>query len=757
MLYQVTWQRMLALFSGADVYAATVIVAAFMAGLGLGHLAGGYVADGVTRRTSLVLFGVAEAAIALFGLLSTALYYGFLYQRLGQVAIGSQMLPVILFVSLLWPTFFMGASLPLLARAMTLTVGQASRSIGALYGANTLGAALGAAVATWGLLPYLGLEGSLRVGVVLNLACAIAAWPIARRLQFTTVALPDSTPYAAVVTSMPSANEEPQLPTWFWAVSYGVAGFIALSLEIVWFRLLGVMVKSTAFTFGTLLALYLIGLGLGAAIGSTLAPRSRRPALAFFGLQAAGGISAAVLLIALISVVDYTGPLVRYFAGYEPLGVADSVGALTSVVSNFLNGRDQTTTVPRLFLALYLGLPLLLVVPTTLLIGCAFPFLQSVVHTDARRIGRRVGLLLTANIIGSALGTVVTGMFLLRWLGTAGTLQLLVALSGIWLLLSLLARVWRPRPAVVGATVLAFVLLVLTMPGGSHLWAALHGTTPVGILFSEDDTGLAAIKKDAGGFEAGAVVFVNGLGQSTIPYGGIHTALGALPVFVHPEPKHAFVIGLGSGDTLYAVAGNPHIERVTSLEIVRPQLQTLRDLDRRFFHGGLRALLEDSRLDHVSGDGRAFLMRTGRKFDVIEADALRPTSAYAGNLYSEEYFRLLRDHLNPNGLAATWEPPTSRVRATFVRAFPYVLSLPEILLGSNDPIRFDRVQISARLADPLVREYYRRARIDIEDVLLPYLMTEPVRYGPAFDRSGLTDFNTDLFPRDEYGLLRPKS
>ena len=171
LLYQVVWQRMLAMFSGADVYSATLIVAAFMGGLGVGHLAGGHVADRVSGRASLFLFGAAEAAIAVFGACSTALYYGFLYQRLGHLSIPREGIAVILFGSLLWPAFFMGASLPLLARAVADRVERAASAVGALYGFNTLGAALGALVATWFLLPRLGLEGSLRGGT------AVAASP----------------------------------------------------------------------------------------------------------------------------------------------------------------------------------------------------------------------------------------------------------------------------------------------------------------------------------------------------------------------------------------------------------------------------------------------------------------------------------------------------------------------------------------------------------------------------------------------------
>jgi spermidine synthase/MFS family permease len=760
LLYQVIWQRMLAIFSGADVYSATVIVAAFMGGLGVGHIAGGHVADRVSRRTSLVLFAVAEAAIAVFGVFSAALYYGFLYQRLGNLAMAREVMAVILFGSLLWPTFFMGASLPLLARAVTDRLERAASTVGALYGSNTLGAAAGAIAATWLLLPSLGLECSLRVGATLNVACAVALLPLAFRLKTSAIGqVGAAAPQSSGGTSESAAG---RFPFWFWASMYGFAGFLALSLEIVWFRLLGVMMKSTAFTFGTLLALYLTGIGVGALAGSALAPRVRRPGLAFFGLQAAAGLSAGVLLTVFVGLADDSRALRAYFGSYEPLSVRDSIDALRTLTRNVMQRMDQPVDVPGNFLRLYVAVPLLLIIPPTFLMGCAFPFLQRVVQTDVARIGRRVGALLLANIMGSILGTVLTGWLALAVLGTAGTLKLLAAMSTVFVL-SALVVLFSRRPGnaagssvrataiPIAVTAMALLSIVAWMPGADQLWARLHGTTVDRIIFAEDDSGLSVIKAERDDFDGPEIVFVNGMGQSVIPYGDIHTALGALPAFVHPDPKDAAIIGLGSGDTVYAVAGRPGIQRVICIEIIRSQQATLRELTRRDPYGGLRALLQDPRVEHVFGDGRAYLMRTGRTYDIIEADALRPTSAYAGNLYSDAYFTLVKNRLKPNGLAATWVP-SQRVHDTFVRIFPYVVGVPGILLGSDEPIAFDRAMIAGRLADPRARDYYARAGIDIERLMSAYLDREPARYGPDFDRDALTDFNTDLFPKDEYDL-----
>jgi hypothetical protein len=146
-------------------------------------------------------------------------------------------------------------------------------------------------------------------------------------------------------------------------------------------------------------------------------------------------------------------------------------------------------------------------------------------------------------------------------------------------------------------------------------------------------------------------------------------------------------------------------------------------------------------------------MGTTQRFDIIEADALRPTSAHSGNLYSEEYFRLLLSRLKPGGFAVTWTP-TRRVHDTFVRVFPHALSLPHIIIGSNQPIPWDASALRQRLDHPEMRRHFASAGIDLPGLLAPFLDPRtPVRvFGPEFDRSPLTDFNTDLFPRDELSL-----
>jgi spermidine synthase len=755
LLYQVIWQRMLVMFSGADVFSTTLIVAAFMAGLGIGSLSGGHLADRMSRHVSLLLFAAAELAIAAFSVFSRTLYYDLLYTRLGPLALPETAMAGLLFVSLLWPTFFMGVSLPLLARALTARIERAPLIVGALYGVNTLGAAAGALLATWWLLPRFGLETSLAIGAVLNASCALVVLPLAPRLARQS-AHEGVRPQAAVERT--GSIDTPGHPVvgaqdasfGVWAIIAALAGCLALSLEIVWFRLLGVMVKSTAFTFGTLLAVYLTGLGSGALAGSMWAPRIRRPASVFLGLQTAVGLSATGLIAAFIAVAAEPA-LQNYFAGYESLDVRASVGAIREQLGG---APSAATGEPGRFLFLYFALPALLILPPTFLMGFSFPILQRVIQTDLARLGRRVGMVLVANIVGSVAGSVLTGWLLLSTAGAAGTLKLLALGGALFAALQMRLGARETGSAVPprfgrATMALLFAVAVLATPDAATLWARLHGANERRIVFGEDATGLAVVRLDrlSG---VGATVFVNGLGQSTIPYGDVHTGLGLVPAFVHPHPQDAFVIGLGSGDTVHAVAGRQEIERIVSIEIVAPQLDTLRRYVGVQPYGGARGTLSDPRITHVAGDGRIYLMRTTRRFDIIEADALRPTSAYSGNLYSDEYFRLVRDRLQPGGLAVTWVP-SARVHNTFLRVFPHVLSVRGMLLGSDRPIVLDRGAIAARLADRRVKEHYAAAGIEVAPLMETFLQNA-AHYSPAFDRTTLIDVNTDLFPKDEFDL-----
>lgn len=749
LVYQIVWQRLLTFFSGADVFSATLIVAVFMAGLGCGSLAGGHLADRLSARGRVLAFAAAETGTAAFALASVPLLHGFFFLRLGPLALPLWATALLLFAVLLVPTFLMGLTLPLLARVVTTSAGQAGRRIGALYGWNTLGAALGAFATVWLGVRALGFAGTVHVAAALNLGCAAVALLIALG-QRRAAAPPE--PAAA---DPASASREPRaagFPFCGWLLLYALSGFIALSLEIVWFRLLGILLKSNSFTFATLLGFFLCGLGLGALLGSRLAPRSERPERVFLALQAAIPLYAAVslgLLVLGLGHVAFLEPLARYLGEYDPIDFGEAVRSTLRYLRQLGAVAPHARHTAHQLLWLYLALPFALIGPPTLMMGLSFPFLQRAVQTDLARLGRRVGWLQGANIAGSTAGAGLTGLVLLDVLGTAWTLRVLAAAGGVFLLLLASRREGRLRAGRAVAVGLVVAAVAALSPSPAWLWARLHGTTPDRVVFAEDGSGLALIKEEVEDGRLRHVVFANGLGQSQLPYGSYHSVLGALPVLVHPRPRSVLVIGLGSGDTLHGSGARPETEALEVVEIVAAQLPVLRELYRRRPDPGLHRVLTDGRVRLRFGDGRAFLMRSPARFDVIEADALRPDSAFAGNLYSREYFELVKSRLRPGGFAVTWSP-TDRVRDTFVSVFPHVLKVGDTLIGSESPIPFDPEAIRARLRDPFTEAYFRRAGIDIASLVEDALSRPRVEWGPEADRGALGTLNTDLFPRDEY-------
>lgn len=754
LIYQVAWQRMLVVFAGGDVLSVTLIVTAFMAGLGLGHMAGGALADRRSRMASLAMFAATGVLIAIFGFASKWLLYDLLYLQWGHLAGSRAVTFLVLLACLIMPTFLMGMSLPLLARATVRGLKDAPATIGRLYGVNTLGAALGALGATWALMPNVGMEGSLLIAGALSLVCATAILPAVFGLRRAAEEVDRPEPPVAETAAGGAPRKPLGMGAWF--AIYACSGFIALSMEIVWFRMLGVMQKPTAFSFGTLLAVYLAGVGIGSLAGLRMASRSRRPAATFFLLQGSIGLYVGLVTSFIVAAVDRLNSfsaLRAYFDSYDPMDVNAAFAAL----GRFFQGAasPEELNLAGLFAALYVGLPLLLVGPPTLLMGLSFPFLQRAVQTDLARVGRRVGWLQTANILGCMVGAMLTGIAALAMLGSALTLRILVAGCAPFGLAGIRRAVapTRPRLATALQVVLAVVVvgIVWLMPSRELLWARTHGTTPGRLIVAESGSGVSVIKPEPDGRTV--LVFVNGIGQSYIPYGGVHTAIGVLPLMLHPNPVDIAVIGLGSGDTLFSLGGRPETRRLVCIEIIGPQLETLRELALTDPDPALRSMLDDPRIEHITGDGRLYLMHSPERFDIIEADALRPSSAHSGNLYSDTYFELLLSRLKPGGFAVTW-CPTPRVVETFISVFPHAIIWGSIGIGSNEPIPLDPAVFDQRISTPSIQDYYGLAGIDLLELLEPYFDPEArfVVLDPGFDRSTLTDINTDLFPKDEFAL-----
>jgi spermidine synthase len=719
LVYQVVWQRILTLHTGIGVVSVSLIVASFMAGLGIGSHLGGVLSGRLRPRSALVAFALIELGVGLFATLSCRLYHeglGAVAASLYQTTAGSALAH---FAAFLLPTTLMGMSLPFLVRATVRETASASRVIGALYGINVLGAATGALVAPWVLVRYLGMEGAVLLGAGANLVAAAAALLTARRgFVAAHVAAPSPAPE-------PFAAGPVRAPFGLWLLLYGFSGFLALSFEIVWFRLMDVGVKSTAYTFGTVLSLYLLGLGAGSLVGGRRAARLERPLAAFLDFQlllvACAGAGLALVAVLPPATPVYRG-LFEYWRGesFFHLGADWNLGTL---------------------LRLYALLPLALFGAPTVLMGLSFGALQRAVQDDPAASGRKVGLLQAANIVGCTAGSLVTGLLLLERLGTAGTMRLLIAAGGGGFLLLRARQPGSGRGVWLRAA--GLVLVLLALPPNDALWKRLHGITAARPEphIGEDASAVSAIFPGEG--ERWRVT-VNGLSHSWLPFEGIHTLLGAVPALIHAAPDDVAVIGLGSGETAWAIACRPETKRVRVFEIAASQPRLLREVAQVAPFASLVELLRDPRLTLEVADGRRALAREERRYDLIEVDALYLTSAGSGNLYSVEFFELCARRLKPGGLVCS-QKPGRRVGLTFAEALPHVLDFGNMVVGSNEPIAMDVAAWEARLRAPAVSR-----RFDAET--LAGISERLAAAAPgARNPTARVGFNRDLFPRDEFG------
>jgi spermidine synthase len=336
-------------------------------------------------------------------------------------------------------------------------------------------------------------------------------------------------------------------------------------------------------------------------------------------------------------------------------------------------------------------------------------------------------------------GSLLCGLAGLGWLGTPGTLRVLTLLGAGFACLGLrrhgLRSAFSPAAAIL-------VVLALALPGPDRLWLRLHGLRTPPAYFAEDAAGLVALTPEPG--DAGTWrMSVNGRSISTLPFGGMHSHLGAVPAVMHPDPRRIAVIGLGSGDTAWAAGLRPGTRTIRVYEICAPQLALLQRLAVDAPPAKLRRFLRDKRYEFRFEDGRNALERSGERWDVIETDALLPHSAGSGNVYSREYFEGCARRLARGGLMCTWSP-TPRVYATFKAAFPHVVSLSggALLVGSNEPIAIDPAAWRQRLLEPRVFSYLGERLYHEVWALLQTTAPWQLREARGLD--------LDLFPRDEF-------
>jgi predicted membrane-bound spermidine synthase len=696
LIYQVAWQRLLTVYYGVGAVSITLIVSVYMLGLGLGSLLGGRLAE---RSPDLYrLYAVVEGALGIAGLVSFQLILA-----LGRLTAGSSAAAsfVYLFAFLCVPTLLMGITLPLLTTIFTRMTRDFIFSVSRLFFINTLGAAFGAVLTSYVLISLLGLDGSIYLAAAVDFVLA-AVILMARR--------------AAREAARPAQVEGPSLeetPAWGWPayVLVFAAGFIAIGYEIVWYRVIGVLVKDSPYAFASVLAVYLLGIALGSLwIHKFLArnPSASRRDL-FFTVQ---------FLIGLTVLLTFTG--YYYLSKHAPVQWLTHLSFSTELhpsLALFTHhpGRHWFSCA-YLLLDVFLWPLAFLFVPTALM-GASFPLISSLALSRRGGEGRAVGTTYFFGVIGNVLGGLLTGFVLLP---AAGTEMTVLAFGALGLLFGLAPRTIGNRDAP-GFYRIAGVLLLLlgaiaVFPRPGKLYAVMHEMpfTRGNAHFEEGFDAVVFTYQDGEQF----LNFINGQGHGYRP-APLFYAEAIEGLTFAASPRNVLVIGFGAGSITEAVLIPPEVQRVTVAELCGSAIANLRKFP------VFDKILGDKRIHVVLDDGRRFLQGSGEQFDAILMDPVRTTTAYSNNLHSRQFFALAADHLTPGGILMVGGVGESRViPRTLLEEFPYVLAYENFSLASKAPLRQNRERLErllgsfpvemqaaiwARMQDPLEGKALTRA------------------------------------------------
>ena len=667
LIYEIVWERLLELYFGVTLTAITLIVSAYLTGLGFGSLFGGQIA-GKIRRVVLA-YGVTEAAIGAYGYFSLSLI-----NWIGQNTAGSPYPLVFLlsFVLLCLPTFLMGMTLPLLAQSFVNRVDSSGRVIGLLYGINTFGAAFGAWMGGSLLIGWLGFDGAAQIAVVLNLVAGFGAAAFLGRYENQPEESHErqsagkmQMPYAAVI------------------IAAFLVGFIDLGFEMIWFRVLGVLNKPTAYGFPSILFVFLTGLAIGGYVLGRKADATDDRIKLFWIVQIASGITSALSFLIFWGLIQLDTLQPWIHAWYTNSQHPSPPFALANH-EFILSRRLIILGVFEYFLPI-----IILVFPASILMGGGLPILDKIAITTTNVSGRRVGEIHLANILGSVGGTLAISFVFLPLAGTELTLKLLALLSLFFI--SLAWSSWKNSGTNKVLLPIILVAIIVILPSRGKFYKELHETA----------TGTRAVVHESGesvlalGYARNAAspssLWVGGIQNSFFPTQGNYER-SALTCASASKPEKILIIGLGGANTAYFTTRLPEVQEIVIVEIIKDLPRLLLD---QSVPAAQRAL-SDPRVRMIADDGRRYLYAHPEdRFDMIFIDPLYSFTAGHNNLYSRQAMELYRAHLNDGGVLCAWFNEQHIIPKTAASVFPYSHQYRNLLVAGDEPIQIDREYIQS--------------------------------------------------------------
>jgi spermidine synthase len=699
LIYEIVWFQTLQLVIGSSAVSLAVLLGTFMGGMCAGSLLlAKYVSP---AQHPLNVYARLEGLIAICGAALIVLMPAAsrLYTAVdggGQASVALRAAVCVLM--LLPPTILMGATLPAMSRYARNTPRGVSW-LGLFYGGNIAGAVAGCVAAGFYLLRKFDLSTAALVAVAINLAVAGLGFLLAKTAAYAVSTVDDKherfrdmTPPRAVY------------------VAIAMSGLTALGCEVVWTRLLSLMFGATTYSFSIILGVFLAGLGVGSIVGSSLARLTKEPRAA----------------------LGWTQLLLAFTTAWAAFMIASELPWWP------INERIGPS--PWLVFQVDAARALFAVLPGAILWGASFPLAVAAVSRSAHAdTGLTVGRVYAANTLGAIVGSLVTGLVLIPWIGTRGAQQVFIVLSvvsGVVAMLPL-SKMHR-RATVLGGGALAVAGLILAsqvsaVPVGLIAWGrslSWQGE-PHALDWREGMNASIAVTEEGNGNRN---FHVSGkVEASTEPQDmRLQRLLGHLSGLMHDDPKKILVVGFGAGVTAGALSIQPTLERmvICEMEPLIPKVVS------KYFSDVNYGVAENKKVSIVYDDARHYVLTTREKFDVITSDPIHPWVKGAATLYTREYFEHVKARLNPGGVVTQWVPlyesTPDVVRselATFFSVFP------NGTIWRNDNVNgngYD-VVLAGRLDDKAIDVDALQSRIDRPEYASVKMSLAEVGYESIFD------------------------
>ncbi len=632
LLFETLWFRGAGLAFGNSVWASAITLAAYMGGLALGNALAGFLGSRVRqpyRTYARLEWLIALTGVALVPLLPAlgsvlAPWLGAVDDKLWW---GMPVRLILAFLLMMIPTTAMGATLPLLVMALHREQIKFGKALGFLYGFNTLGAMLGAIIGEAVLIRWLGLNGT---GLVAGLLDVVAA----QLCIYLMAGLPQGANACVVVAPEPAPNTPPRRPLaprlWLLLASGGLAGAALLGAEVIWFRFLRLFFLDTDATFIVMLAVILAGIALGGVLAGTLLGRKAHDA-------------------------QFTGVVTTILAGLCAIAFAASYALFDAQVAGATWYVDQGSIAK---------LSLVLMFPTALLSGALFTFLGQSLHALTGTDVEAAAALTTANTAGAMVGALLAAFVLLPVLGLEKAMWTLCAMYLV-AFLSLVVALGAPRAPLprlaLAVTAVGLVAALALFPFGrmhGHLemasakFRSAESSHTVAVHEGLTET-LQYLQRDWLGQPVSYRLMTNGFSMSdSQPGSRRYMGLYAYwPAALQPSLESALLISYGLGNTAKSLTELASLREIHVVDISRDIINHA-----GVAYTGASNPLTDPRVQVHIEDGRFYLQAAKRRFDLITSEPPPPRAHGVISLYTEDYFRLIRNRLNEGGFATYWLP-----------------------------------------------------------------------------------------------------